>query len=152
MSSEIQTESMLSPFTMVQWWQKQMQSFMPIGILDEPILPNGTFAGIVINEQNSTDPQTERHIVNQVSYGKQIGWLVDAVDVLIAERTAKAPKAQDQAKLKQLRDLKKEIDGLKNQVAQSRFERVKSELARLAPDELADCRQQINVLLAQQGK
>lgn len=152
MSSEIQTESMLSPFAMVQWWQKQMQSFMPIGILDEPILPNGTFAGIVINEQNSTDPQTERHIINQISYGKQIGWLVDAVDVLIAERTAKAPDTQDQAKLRQLQELKTEIDGLKSQVAHSRIERVKSELTRLDPDELADCRQQIDVLLARQTK
>jgi len=150
MTSEQVSDPVLSPFTMLQWWQKQMQSFMPTGILNEPILPNGTFAGIVVNEQNSSDPQKERHIVNSVSYGKEIGWLVDAVDVLINERAGKNASAKDVAKLQQLQDLKKQIDGLKDEVTRARFERVKSDLGKLDKRDLTDCKKQIDALLARQ--
>jgi len=150
MTSENTSDPVLGPFTVLNWWQKQMQSFMPTGILNEPILPNGTFAGIVINQQNSSDPQKERHIVNSVSYGKQIGWLVDAVDILIKERAGKSADAKDLAKLKQLQELKKQIDGLKDEVTRSRFERVKSDLGMLDKKDLADCKKQIDALLAKQ--
>jgi hypothetical protein len=38
------------------------------GFLNEPILPNGIFAGVVIVENNSSDPQAERDIISEQSY------------------------------------------------------------------------------------
>jgi hypothetical protein len=98
------------------------------GFLNEPILPNGTFAGVVINQNNSSDPQAERDIVSEQSYGRQLGRLMDAVAVLISERPAESKEC---AELKDLLELKEKIDKIKNKAARSRFERVKTDLARL---------------------
>ena len=57
--------------------------------LVQPILPGWTFN---INSSNSTAPQTEVDVVAKHSYGRQIGRMSDALELLIEERHGKTPK------------------------------------------------------------
>ena len=48
--------------------------------LNQPILPGWTFGNIIsVSERNSSSPDTERRIVDQHSYGRQLGHLMDAM-------------------------------------------------------------------------
>jgi hypothetical protein len=49
----------------------------------QPINPGWTFGNVVVNEVNSSAPDTERQILARDSYGRQIGKLLDAVHALI---------------------------------------------------------------------
>ncbi|SDY45217.1 hypothetical protein SAMN04515617_114145 [Collimonas sp. OK242] len=133
MTSDPAGGSIPNPWFIWPWWLSQImasatRSPFAAGFLNEPILPNGTFAGVVINQNNSSDPQAERDIVSEQSYGRQLGRLMDAVAVLISERPAESKEC---AELKDLLELKEKIDKIKNKAARSRFERVKTDLARL---------------------
>jgi hypothetical protein len=124
---------MLNPWLVWPSWLNQIMASatrgaFTTGILNEPILPNGSFAGVVINENNSSDPRAELAIVSKKSYGRQLGQLMDAVAVLIDERPAGSEKSDA---LGDLLELKAEIDGIKRDAARSRFDRVKADLARL---------------------
>ncbi len=77
------------------WWTRPWLS--AAASLDQPILPGWSFAGVVVNEQNSSAPQTEQAIVAADSYGRQIGKLLDAVVELIqAQPQAKPSKAYEE--------------------------------------------------------
>jgi hypothetical protein len=103
----------------------------------QPILP-GWF-GIVTNitEQNSSAPDTEREIVSAQSYGRQLGRVMDALAVLIAD----LPKAkQDATAFEEFAKLRREIDSIKADVAARRLERIAADLATLKetkPEEFA---------------
>lgn len=101
------------------------------GSLTQPILPNWQFGGI-INNQNSAAPATEEQILEKHSYGRQIGRLLDAVSVLIAERPhgSCANKA-----FKELDTLKKEVDAIKKNASKRRLETLRDDLERLKATE-----------------
>jgi hypothetical protein len=124
------TRAMQTPWLLWQWWLHQIT--MPGGfapaMLNQPILPNGTFAGVVVNENNSSDPLAEQAIVSQQSYGRQLGQLMDALAELIGERKPAPPTDSACGKLL---EMKARIDQLKYAAAAQRFERVKADLARL---------------------
>ena len=61
-----------------------------------------SFGNIIVNENNSSAPQTEQAIVAQESYGRQIGKLLDAVDTLARRQ----PDWSDTEPLKAAIDLK----------------------------------------------
>ena len=83
-----------------------------------------SFGNIIVNEQNSSAPQTEQAIVAQESYGRQIGKLLDAVDTL-AQRQ---PDWTTTESLKKVVELKEKIDGVKLAMAVSRIEQLRSDL------------------------
>ena len=66
-----------------------------------------SFGNIIVNENNSSAPQTEQAIVAQESYGRQIGKLLDAVDTLARRQ----PDWSDTEPLKAAIDLKIRVDG-----------------------------------------
>jgi hypothetical protein len=49
----------------------------------QPINDGWTFGNIIVNEQNSPSPNVERAISQQVSYGRQIGRISEALMALI---------------------------------------------------------------------
>src|SRR5947209_4928897 len=54
--------------------------------LVQPILPGWVFGNVTnVTEQNSSAPETEREIVAAQSYGRQLGRIMDAVALLIAD-------------------------------------------------------------------
>ncbi|MBN3762010.1 hypothetical protein [Burkholderia sp. Ac-20365] len=96
--------------------------------LQQSILP-WTFAAMVVNEDNSTNPAMERAIVKHESYGKQLGRLSDALTSLIRETGVKHDDA-----IEEFLELKAHIDAIKRKSAYSRFEVVLADLKRLRTD------------------
>ena len=98
--------------------------------LVQTILPGWTFN---INSSNSTAPQTEVDVVAKHSYGRQIGRMSDALELLIEERHGKTPKDE---RFSDFLTIKHEIDNVKQDAAATRIERITKDLALLkAQDE-----------------
>ena len=98
--------------------------------LVQPILPGWTFN---INSNNSTAPQTEVDVVAKHSYGRQLGRMSDALELLIEERHGKTPKDK---RFSDFLTMKHEIDNVKQDAAARRIERIVEDLALLkAQDE-----------------
>ena len=106
--------------------------------LTQPILPGWTFGNVItVTERNSSAPETERAIVAEESYGRQLGHVIEALVVLIAERPAEAqsPKA-----LSDLLELHARIREIKVGIAANRLERIEADLARLKVERPDDYR------------
>ena len=106
-------------------WLRSWQSLWRPDQLVQPILPGWTFN---VNSNNSTAPGTEADIVARHSYGRQLGRISDALELLITERQGRTPKG------KQFEDflaMKHEIDAIKRDAAAARIEQMSSDLALL---------------------
>ncbi len=91
--------------------------------LSQPILPGWTFN---INSGNSSSPQTEADVIARHSYGRQLGRMADALELLISN----APG--DVGQHKQFLDfltMKEDIDEVKQDAAVARVERIIEDLA-----------------------
>jgi hypothetical protein len=54
--------------------------------LDQPILPGWQFSLFSVDLGHSSDPETERAVIDEIgSYGKQLGHLAEALEVVINE-------------------------------------------------------------------
>ncbi|BEV10103.1 hypothetical protein ATDW_05990 [Asticcacaulis sp. DW145] len=100
---------------------------------------------ISITENNSSAPDTERRIVEQESYGRQIGKLSAAVRCLIDDLPA---DQRDKEAYTELRALVERIDKLKAESASQRLDRWKDDLARLKTLNPAEYERQIRELKA----
>ncbi|MFZ1950550.1 MAG: hypothetical protein WB037_24115 [Pseudolabrys sp.] len=101
--------------------------------LEQSILPGWVFGGVVnVTEQNSSAPNTEREIIAKQSYGRQLGRIMDALVVLIAEQQKEGRKAKAFDKFM---ELDREINAIKTQAAASRLEHVIADLATLKENE-----------------
>src|SRR6201999_943196 len=102
--------------------------------LSQPILPGWMFAGSVnVTEENSSSPQTERAIVSQYSYGRQLGRVIDVLGELIERWPGGAP---DDPSVQRFAELRDDIEKIKTQG----IVRAVSELAEMKqrnPDEYA---------------
>jgi len=95
----------------------------------QPILPGWVFGSVTnITETNSSAPDTEREIVAAQSYGRQLGRVMDAVAVLIADLPEAQQKATAFAKFAEIRG---EIDDIKAKAAARRLDRAAADLATL---------------------
>jgi hypothetical protein len=122
-------------------WPSWMKGSMPNPLdvfaapqnLAQSILPGWVFGGVVnVTEQNSSAPDTEREIVAKQSYGRQLGRIMDALVVLIAEQQKEGRKAKA---FDTLTELDREINAVKTQAAASRLDRVIADLATLKEKE-----------------
>ncbi len=93
--------------------------------LQQSILP-WTFAGLVVNESNSSNPVAERAIVSKESYGKQLGRISDALNSLIKQTNVKRDDA-----INEFLELKAHIDDIKYGTEATRFEAVLVDLRKL---------------------
>jgi hypothetical protein len=113
-------------------WMRTWQAVWRVSpdALVQPILPGWTFN---INSNNSTAPQTEVDVVAKHSYGRQLGRISDALELLIEERHGKTPKDK---RFSAFLTMKHEIDSVKRDAAAARIERIAKDLALLkAQDE-----------------
>jgi hypothetical protein len=113
----------IDPAEWVRMWQTAWRG-TPDNLM-QPILPGWTFN---INSTNSTAPQTEVAVLAKHSYGRQIGRMSDALELLIEERHGKTPKDE---RLSDFLTMKHEIDKLKQDAAVTRIERIIKDLALL---------------------
>ena len=81
-----------------------------------------------INSNNSTAPQTEVDVVARHSYGRQLGRMSDALELLIVERHGKTPEDK---RFADFLAMKHEIDKVKQDAAAARVERIVKDLALL---------------------
>jgi hypothetical protein len=97
--------------------------------LVQPILPGAVFGSVTnVTEQNSSSPDTEREIVAVQSYGRQLGRVMDALAVLIAD----SPKAtRDVKAFEDFAKLRREIERIKAKSAERRLDRIAADLATL---------------------
>ena len=110
------------------WWlalQAAQAMALAPRTLTQPINPGWTFGNVIVNEQNSTAPDTEQEIVRRHSYGRQIGRMMDAVELLI-EHAPPAVKKDKRAVA--LQKIEREVDAIKRAQAQQRLERLRDEL------------------------
>ena len=97
--------------------------------LNQPILPGWSF--LTVNEGNSSAPDTERRIVAQDSYGRQIGRMMDVVDLLVREAEKTNPALLDDKRVMALDALKTRIDEAKRDAQTMRQERLVEDLLAL---------------------
>ncbi len=104
--------------------------------LTQPINPGWTFGNLIqVTEANSTAPDTEQEIVRRHSYGRQIGRVMDAVDLLLEKADAKT-RADERAK--DFEQLQRDVQAIKREQAAARVRRLRDELLTLKrehPDE-----------------
>jgi hypothetical protein len=94
----------------------------------QPILP-GWFGSVInVTEQNSSAPDTEREIVAAQSYGRQLGRVLDALAVLIADLPQ---EKQGATAFKEFAKIRREIDDIKAQAAARRLDHIAADLATL---------------------
>jgi hypothetical protein len=101
--------------------------------LTQPINPGWIFASsVTVNARNSSAPETEREIVAEESYGRQIGRINDALAVLIAERRAGAPPNEA---LDGFTAMRARIEEIKAKAALGRVARLIADLESLQRDD-----------------
>ena len=98
----------------------------PSAGLVQPILPGWSFGDVIVNEANSTAPDTEQRIVAQKSYGLQIGVLLDAVAAIA--RDPGREKAATRKALAALETLEKQVEAIKAEAAKARVQRIEADL------------------------
>jgi len=113
----------IAPAEWMRTWQAMWRGIPDT--LVQPILPGWTFN---VNSGNSTAPQTEGEVVAKHSYGRQIGRMSDALELLIEERYGKTPEEKP---LSDFLAMKHEIDKVKQDAAATRIERIVKDLALL---------------------
>jgi hypothetical protein len=106
-------------------WMRNWQSMWRAAPdnLAQQILPGWQ---LNINSNNSTSPQTEADVVAKHSYGRQLGRMSDALELLIKERDGPEDK-----RLSDFLTMKREIDKVKQDAAAARIERLVKDLALL---------------------
>ena len=107
------------PASWLKQWGAAMQ-FAP-NTLVQPILPGWT---LNVNAFNSSAPQTEADVLHKHSYGRQLGRISDALEILVQARD---PKAADD-RFDDFRAMKAEIDEIKAGNATARVERLLADL------------------------
>lgn len=80
---------------------------------------------ITVTETNSSSPDMERDIVAKESYGRQLGRVIDALEVLIKVRPKKAPK---NAALDDFLSLSQKLKEIKSQSSAYRVKRIEATL------------------------
>ncbi|MBP2293149.1 hypothetical protein [Azospirillum rugosum] len=126
-------------FWMSFWTPKRRGGWFPIlalapQYLDQAINPDWNLGTIVnINETNSSSPSIEKAVLKEASYGKQIGTILDAINVIAKERLSTAQGdfnslTSDEKVLKIACDLWQEIENTKNEQAKIRLNELKVEL------------------------
>lgn len=103
--------------------------------LNQPILPGWSF--FTVNEANSSAPDTERRILAQDSYGRQIGRLMDVVDVLVQQAAKADPALLKDPCVVDLAELKARIDDAKTQAQKARQDRLIDDLLALRRQDAA---------------
>jgi len=139
--------SFMWPLALARSWSSLL-SFAPQS-LTQPINPGWTLGNVInVTENNSNAPDTEREIVEQHSYGRQLGHITDALAVMVKSQLAEQPELSDDSRkcLDDFLTLAAKIDGIKRGEALKRVERVARDLAYLKsrhPDAYDEARKRL---------
>lgn len=119
-----------TPADPAEWlrsWSEAMRS-VPQS-LTQAINPGWNFGPtFTLNSGNSSAPQTEVEVLQRHSYGRQLGRISEALELLIDERARTAPKDQ---RVADFLKMKAEIDAVKLDAAAARVDGLRADLAAL---------------------
>lgn len=117
-------------------WRLALQAMQALALvphsLTQPINPGWTFGNLIqVNERNSSAPDTEQQIVGRHSYGRQIGRVMDAVELLLEHTDA---KTRDDARAKDFAAVLSDVQAIKREQAAAQLRRLRDELISLRRD------------------
>jgi len=116
--------SIFDPTRWMRWWAG-LFSLAPQA-LTQPILTGWTLAGAVtVNQGNSAAPETEAEVVQRHSYGRQLGRIADALEVLVRER---GDRIWADPRFSEFLKMKEEIDQIKLDASADRVRRLRADL------------------------
>ncbi|MGH3426506.1 MAG: hypothetical protein ACRDQZ_02850 [Mycobacteriales bacterium] len=118
-------------------WQAWLSMFgirAPLsGDVTQDISPS--FGLVNINATSSGNPELEKRIVTQVAgYGRQLGKLVEAVDVLVRQQSRQGLDEADIDALEQLHKLAERIAEVKEEATLDQVNRIVSDVRALSRD------------------
>jgi hypothetical protein len=96
--------------------------------LTQPINQGWTFGNVMVTMQNSRAPGVEHAITSKISYGRQIGRTMDAVEALVRMLPADARK---DGAIVDFVSLAKEVRKVKEDAQAERLDRLKADLETL---------------------
>ncbi len=99
--------------------------------LVQPINQGWTFGNVMVSLENSNSPALEHAIASKVSYGRQIGRMMEAVEVLVRL----LPAARKDPAVIDFVELADEVRQAKEDAKAKRIERLKDDLATLARED-----------------
>ena len=105
-----------------------------------------------INTSRAGDPELERRITEQVaSYGRQLGQILDAVDVLIRRDQRDQLAPEDERALTRLQELRADVEAVKERAAAERVDRIVADVRTLRrqPEANQQALERIRVALEQ---
>ena len=115
------------PADWLRSWSEAMRS-VPQS-LTQAINPGWSFGpSFTLNSGNSSAPQTEIEVLQRHSYGRQLGRISEALELLIEERARSSPKDK---RFDDFLKMKAEIDAVKLDAAAARVDSLRSDLAAL---------------------
>ena len=139
MSGDHRSGQPLSPW---QAWLSMFGIRSPLsGNVTQDIAPSidGQLGLLNINATRSGAPELEQRIITQVaSYGRQLGRLVEAVDVLALRQSRRGLGEADIFALDQLHELAERIAAVKEQEALDQVDRIVAEVRALSRDPQAN--------------
>jgi len=99
---------------------------------------------LILNEHNSRAPDTERAILSEESYGRQIGKLLDAVHELIKDK----PGSDSNPALRDITVLRDKVERVKRETAVSRIDQLRRDLELLKASDKVEFQKRIEGLRA----
>lgn len=101
--------------------------------LQQSINSGWSFGNVNVNSNNSSAPATELAIVARESYGRQLGRLMDAVEVLVRRLpAASATDAGDEQALADFEETRRSVAAAKDAARRQRVERLAADLTWLS--------------------
>ena len=129
--------TVFDPFGVAEAWRRTAAAWnFP---LSGPVDESAGQIGLVNIATASGDPELERRIVEQVaSYGRQLGWVVDALDVLIRTAPNHPARGGDAAALERIAGLRAGVERVKRDTATERVDRLVAGVRALRADPKAN--------------
>jgi hypothetical protein len=131
----------LDPFGIWDAWAHSLEFHAPLsGAVTQAIRTSladhlGQLGLVNISTAAAGDPQLERRIVEQVaSYGRQLGWVLDALDALIRAQDPARIDADDQEAFDRVSALRRDVEQLKATAAAERVERLVDDVRAMQRD------------------
>ncbi|MGH3830867.1 MAG: hypothetical protein ACRDRS_10540 [Pseudonocardiaceae bacterium] len=121
----------LNPWQLWQSWLSMFGIRAPLsGDVTQDISPS--FGLVNINNTSSGDPELEKRIITQVAgYGRQLGKLLEAVDVLVQQQSHQGLDEADIHALEQLHKLAEQIAEVKEKATLGQVDRIVSDVRAL---------------------
>ena len=111
------------------WLDPTTWPTMAPNALTQSILPGWSF--MTVNENNSTDPATEQRVLAGNSYGRQIGRMMDVVELLVQSNPSVAGTKAAEA----FEALRKEVQDAKDDSKTARLKKLMADLKALKEDD-----------------